>query len=63
MKKSLLSMDFALVTLWGILLMSSLFVNTDLLFGWPIQVHIIVTGALIALKIVLNKNSSFRQSV
>ena len=56
-------MDFALVTLWGILLMSSFFVNTDLLFGWPIQVHLLITGALIALKIVINKNSSFRQSV
>ena len=50
-------MDFALVTLWGILLMSSFFVNTDLLFGWPIQVHIIVTGALIGLRILLKQNN------
>jgi phosphate/sulfate permease len=57
MKKSILSMDFSLVTLWGILLMSSFFVNTDLLFGWPIKVHIIVTGAIIGLRILLKQNN------
>ena len=50
-------MDFALITLWGILLMSSVFVNTDLLFGWPIQLHLIVTGALIGLRILLKQNN------
>jgi len=55
MKKTLMSTDSALITLWSILLMSSLFANNDLLFGWPIQVHITLTAALIMFRMLIKK--------
>jgi uncharacterized membrane protein len=62
MKNKLSSLDIALITLWSVLLMSSLFINTDLLFGWPMQVHLAVTGALIAFRILLKNRSVIKSS-
>ena len=62
MKNILSGVDVALIILWSILLMGSLFVTSDLLFGWPIQVHLTITGALIAFRILFKNRSTLKSN-
>jgi hypothetical protein len=55
MKIKLLSMDFALISLWSVLFLNASSFNSEVLFGWPIQLHLTLTGALIALRLFFKK--------
>ena len=57
MKNNLSSIDIGLITLWSVLLVSSLYIKPELLFGWPIQVHLTITGALIAFKFLIKSRN------